>query len=108
VTERRSGSSALERLEDRVAVHLSTRLLAEFGEELLLGPPTEYQVQELLRRSRELVRLLEGRIRCGRLEARNLIDLDRRRRQRAIRAALDLPPSPRSPQPPAAQGKAHV
>lgn len=93
--------SALERLEDRVAAHLSTRLLAAFGEDLLIAAPSADEEREMLRRARELVRLLEGRLRSERCDIANLIDFDRRRRLLAIRAALGVPP-PRSP-PPAAQ-----
>ena len=94
------GKFALERLEDRVAAYLSTRLLASFGENLLISAPSAYEEREMLRRARELVLLLEGRLRGKRPDVKNLIDLARRRSLRAVRAALGVPP--RSP-PPAAQ-----
>lgn len=95
------GKSALERLEDRVAVYLSTRLLAVFGEDLLITAPSGEEEREMLRRARELVLLLEGRLRGAGPDVADLIDFERRRRLLAVRAALGMPP-PRSP-PPAAQ-----
>ena len=81
-----------------VALRLSTRLLAELGEELLLASAqaatrAEAAVLErqILTRARELVRMLEGGI--ARKAQAGVIDLARQVRRRAVAAALVAPGS---------------
>jgi hypothetical protein len=90
-------------LRRRVAIYLSTRLLLEYGEQLLAVEVPEVE-REMLRRTRQLVRLLEGRVMKDAPD-RDVIDLERQRSLRAIRAALGVPP--RSP-PPAQRKIAHA
>ena len=72
------------------AIYLSAQLLARLSGDMLLGDCARTE-RELLKRSRELVRLLErkllGRRRPGR---RNVIDLQRRRSLRTVEEAMGI------------------
>jgi hypothetical protein len=82
-TSRTSGSR-------QVAVYLAAHLVAHVSEVMLLGDSPQLE-REMLKRARELVRLLEGRLLDERRpKGKNVVDMGRRLRLRAIRAAMGI------------------
>jgi hypothetical protein len=81
------------------AVFLAVHLLTKLGEELLVknSPDTE---REMLKRTRQLTRILERRLlgECP-AEDENVVDLERQKSRRAVMAELGVParPDPRPP-----------
>jgi hypothetical protein len=81
----------------RVAIYLAAHLLSRLSDDMLLGdaPATE---REMLRRSRELTRLLERKL-LGRRRpnGENIIDLQRLKSRREVMAELGIPAPDRGP-----------
>lgn len=74
-------------------VLLAVRLLAHLSEELLVGdsPATE---REMLKRSRQLTRVLELRLTRSRRPNGKVVELERVRSRRQVAAALGISPRP--------------
>jgi hypothetical protein len=81
-----------------VAIYLAAHLLARLSDDMLLADAPTVE-REMLRRSRELTRLLERKLlgRRRRPNGKNVIDLQRRRSLRAVEEALGCRAPDREP-----------
>jgi hypothetical protein len=81
-----------------VAIYLAAHLLARLSDDMLLADEPSIE-REMLKRSRELTRLLERKLlgRRRRPNGENIIDLQRLKSRREVMAALGISAPDRGP-----------